>query len=48
MQVELEAVGGQYANALVEVAQANNCLEAVHTDIDALATAVKESKVRLP
>lgn len=46
LQVELTQVGGQYANALVEVAQAHNCLEAVHTDIDSLATVLKDSKVR--
>ncbi len=38
-------MGSQYANALVEVAQSNNCLEAVHTDIDALAGALKDNKV---
>ena len=46
LQVQLEAVGTQYANALVEVAQTHNALEAVHTDIDSLATVLKDSQVR--
>ncbi|GAB4818405.1 hypothetical protein N2152v2_005451 [Parachlorella kessleri] len=44
MKVALENIGSQYANALVEVAQAHNALEAVHTDVDSLAGVLKENK----
>jgi F-type H+-transporting ATPase subunit delta len=43
-QVALEAVGGSYANALVDLAQSKNALEAIHTDVDALASYMKESE----
>ena len=43
-QVALEAVGGSYANALVELARSKNALEAIHTDVDALASYMKESE----
>jgi F-type H+-transporting ATPase subunit delta len=42
-QVELEMVGASYANALVDLAQTKNALEAIHTDMDALASVMKES-----
>lgn len=44
LQVLYDVVGSSYANALVEVAQAQNALEAVHTDMDALASVLKESE----
>jgi len=34
-------VAGAYANALVEVAQKTSSLEAVHADVDALASVLK-------
>jgi F-type H+-transporting ATPase subunit delta len=42
--VEYDVIGASYANALVEVAQQKNALEAVHADIDALASVMKDSK----
>jgi F-type H+-transporting ATPase subunit delta len=44
LQVEYEVVGASYANALVDVAQKNAALEAVHTDVDALASVMKENQ----
>lgn len=44
LQVEYDVVGASYANALLDVAQQKNSLEAVHTDIDALASVMKESQ----
>ena len=44
-QIEFELVGSSYANALVQVAQANNALEAVHSDVDALASVLKDNAV---
>jgi F0F1-type ATP synthase delta subunit len=38
-----DVVGSSYANALVDVASRQNCLEGVHSDIDALASVMKES-----
>ena len=35
-----------YANALVEVAQSTNSLEAVHSDVDALAQLLKDNEAR--
>jgi hypothetical protein len=46
LQLELEQVAGAYANALVEVAQKTNSLEAVHADVDALASVLKDNAVR--
>lgn len=46
-QLDYDIVGSSYANALVEVAQQKNCLEAVHADIDALASVMKDSEVSL-
>lgn len=40
-QLELEQVAGAYANALVEVAQKTSSLEAVHADVDTLASVLK-------
>ena len=34
-----------YANALVEVAQKTNSLEAVHSDVDALSQIMKDNEV---
>ncbi len=34
-------MAGAYANALVEVAQKTSSLEAVHADVDALASVLK-------
>jgi F0F1-type ATP synthase delta subunit len=45
LQLDYDIVGSSYANALVEVAQQKNCLEAVHADIDALASVMKDSEV---
>lgn len=45
-QLELEQVAGAYANALVEVAQKTNSLEAVHADVDTLASVLKDNAVR--
>ncbi|KAI7842461.1 hypothetical protein COHA_003817 [Chlorella ohadii] len=42
-KLELEQVAGAYANALVEVAQKTSSLEAVHADVDALASVLKEN-----
>jgi F-type H+-transporting ATPase subunit delta len=43
LQVEYEAVGTAYANALLSTAQSNGSLEAVHADIDAIASVMKDS-----
>ena len=43
MQYQYDAVGAQYAAALVDLAQEKNNLEAVHADVDALSTLLKES-----
>jgi len=43
MQVEYDVVGASYANALLDIAQSKNTLEAVHTDIDSLASLMKEN-----
>ena len=42
--MDYEAVGSSYANALVDVAQKNAALEGVHTDIDALASVMKDNE----
>ena len=42
-QVEYEAVGTAYANALLSTAQSKGALEAVHADIDAIASVMKDS-----
>ena len=39
-----EVVGASYANALVGLAQSKNALEAIHTDIDSLASFMKENE----
>jgi len=39
----MEQVAGAYANALVEVAQKTSSLEAVHADVDALASMLKDN-----
>ncbi len=44
LQVAFDVVGGSYANALVDLAQSKNALEAIHTDVDALASYMKESE----
>ena len=38
-----QLVGGNYANALVDLAQEQNALEAVHSDMDALGAVFLES-----
>ena len=43
LQIQYEAVGTAYANALVSTAQAKGELEAVHADIDAISSVMKES-----
>lgn len=43
LQIQYEAVGTAYANALVSTAQAKGALEAVHADIDAISSVMKES-----
>ena len=43
MQVQYDAVGASYANALVGLAQSKGALEAIHTDIDSLASVMKEN-----
>lgn len=43
MQLEYDAVGGAYANALVEIAQENNSLDDVHADVDAIQNLFKEN-----
>jgi hypothetical protein len=42
----MEQVAGAYANALVEVAKKTSSLEAVHADVDALASMLKDNAVR--
>lgn len=44
LQVAYDVVGASYANAILGVAQQHNALEAVHTDIDALASLMKDNK----
>ncbi|KAL3159317.1 hypothetical protein ABBQ32_011270 [Trebouxia sp. C0010 RCD-2024] len=44
MNLEFDAVGGAYANALVEVAQENNSLDDVHADMDALQSLFKDNE----
>lgn len=44
-QAEATQVGSTYANALIEAAQAENSLEDVHSDVDALAGLLRENKV---
>jgi len=39
----MEQVAGAYANALVEVAKKTSSLEAVHADVDALASMLKDN-----
>ncbi|WP_289490237.1 F0F1 ATP synthase subunit delta, partial [Klebsiella pneumoniae] len=41
-KLELEQVASAYANALVEVAQKTSSLEAVHADVDTLASVLKD------
>lgn len=44
MQLEFDAVGGAYANALVEIAQENNSLDDVHADMDALSSLFNDNE----
>ncbi len=44
VQIEYEAVGTAYANALLSTAQGNGALDAVHADIDAISTVMKDSQ----
>lgn len=44
MQLEFDAVGGAYANALIEIAQENNSLDDVHQDVDALQSLFNENQ----
>ena len=46
LQLVMEQVAGAYANALVEVAKKTSSLEAVHADVDALASMLKDNAVR--
>lgn len=43
--LQANAAASPYGNALVEVAQKTNSLEAVHADVDALATILKDNEV---
>lgn len=43
-QVAFDVVGGSYANALVDLAHSKDALEAIHTDVDSLASYMKESE----
>lgn len=43
MRFQYDAVGAQYAAALVDLAQEKNNLDAVHADVDALSTLLRES-----
>ncbi|KAL6783910.1 ATPD1 [Auxenochlorella protothecoides x Auxenochlorella symbiontica] len=43
-RAEATQVGSTYANALIEAAQAENSLEDVHSDVDALAGLLRENK----
>ena len=43
VQVQYDTIGSAYANALVSTAQAKGALDAVHADIDAIATVMRES-----
>lgn len=43
LQIAYEVVGGSYANALVDLAQSKNALEAIHSDVDSLSTFMKEN-----
>ena len=43
-QLEHDAVGGAYANALVEIASENNSLDDVHSDVDALQALFSENE----
>lgn len=45
LQLVYDVVGSSYANALVDTAQKNSCLEAVHADVDALASVMKDNQV---
>lgn len=42
--MEFDAVGGAYANALVEIAQENNSLDDVHADVDALQSLFSDNE----
>jgi F0F1-type ATP synthase delta subunit len=44
LQLEFDAVGGPYANALVEIAQEQNSLDDVHADVDALQALFSENE----
>lgn len=44
LQLEFDAVGGAYANALVEIAQEQNSLDDVHADVDALQALFSENE----
>ena len=44
MQAEFDQVGSAYANALVELAQAKNALDAVHADVDALQVSLNRQR----
>ena len=43
MQFQYDAIGAQYAAALVDLAQEKNSLEGVHADVDAIQTLLRES-----
>lgn len=43
--LQANAAATPYGNALVEVAQKTNSLEAVHADVDALAAILKDNEV---
>eukprot|EP00191_Tetraselmis_sp_GSL018_P005422 CAMPEP_0177599838 /NCGR_PEP_ID=MMETSP0419_2-20121207/13241_1 /TAXON_ID=582737 /ORGANISM="Tetraselmis sp., Strain GSL018" /LENGTH=261 /DNA_ID=CAMNT_0019092667 /DNA_START=165 /DNA_END=951 /DNA_ORIENTATION=- len=44
MAVNNEVIGSNYANALVEIAQEQNALEAIHSDMDALSAVFSENR----
>ena len=43
LQLAYETIGASYANALVDLAQSKSALEAIHTDIDALGSVMKDN-----
>merc|ERR1711976_484997 len=44
-KVENQAVGAQYAQALIDIAKSNEALEDIHSDLDVLSATIKENNV---
>merc|ERR1711941_238402 len=42
-KVENQAVGAQYAQALIDIAKSNEALEDIHSDLDVLSATIKEN-----